>query len=194
MKQSTRGYFENLGNIGNIDGLIDTLIYSVENCIPFKNFCTADKEIYENLYGLASGLYQDGDYKQAIQIFGLLAITDAYDPRFIFSIAACNQCLKLYSRAVVAYLAASILDVKDPKPPFYAAECHIELGDIASAIEAYKFAMSIECHSKDRQEICKKAAKMYHALMQSNKKENNSGLKELLSVSDEILKKHASSS
>lgn len=91
----------------------------------------------ENLYALAYGLYNAGNYKDAETLFAALTVYDAKQYRFWMGLAGARQALSLYQPAIDAYqMAAVATELKNPEPLFYAAKCLIRLNQKEEALAA----------------------------------------------------------
>ncbi len=81
----------------------------------------------ETLYAQGYNLYQTGKFDDALQIFKLLTILDHYDVRFPMGAGLCQQRLDHHEAAVECFSAAAIVDIKNPEPPYCAAESLIQM-------------------------------------------------------------------
>ena len=91
------------------------------------------------LYNLAYGLYQNGDYEKASEIFQQLTFTKPFEPKHWVGLASVLQMQKNYQNALQAWtMAAMMLDTAEPH--FHAAECLTSLGNKAEAQKALEEA------------------------------------------------------
>ena len=93
----------------------------------------------EAVYSLAFNFYRTGKFDDAEKLFNFLALFDHLNAKYWFGVGAVRQAKKNYPAALQAYVYASFLDIRDPRPQFHAAECYMALGDklhAASAINA----------------------------------------------------------
>ena len=93
----------------------------------------------EAVYSLAFNYYRTGKLEEAEKLFNFLALFDHLNPKFWIGVGAVRQVKKDFQGAVQAYAYASFLDIHNPKPQYYAAECFLAMGDkrnAASAVEA----------------------------------------------------------
>lgn len=58
---------------------------------------------------------------------------DHYDARYFLGLGACRQSLGLYEQALQSYSYGALMDINEPRFPFHAAECHLQLGDLDGA-------------------------------------------------------------
>lgn len=106
----------------------------------FKELKDMDDNTMEAIYQVAYNLYQYGKYDEAIKIFRFLGFFDHYNKKYFMGLGACLQMLKQYKEAIDAYSFAALLDINDPKPPLYAGECHLVLGNLDEAQSGFTAA------------------------------------------------------
>ena len=90
----------------------------------------------EALYAIAYNYYSTGQYEEADTIFRFLVRLDHTNAKMWIGLGAVQQVRKEFSKAVASYGYASFLDLEDPKPQFYAAQCFLALGDVKNAESA----------------------------------------------------------
>ncbi len=90
----------------------------------------------EALYSMGFSFYNTGRYDDAEKVFRFLVLFDHLNARYWTGLGAVLQVKKLYGDAITSYGYASFLDLKNPKPQYYAAECCLALGDKANALSA----------------------------------------------------------
>ena len=100
------------------------------------------------VYSLAFSYYSTGRYDEALKLFKFLVMFDHLNQKFWIGLGSTQQVLKHYDEAIAAYAQASILDLENPKPMYYAAICHIAKGDKVGAASAVR-AIEIFCTKKD---------------------------------------------
>ena len=92
----------------------------------------------EAVYAHGYGLYNQGRWAHALQVFSFLTFHDHLDRRFHVARAACLQMLRQHEAALKAYSLAHLLDVSDPAVGLHVAECLIALqrkADARTALE-----------------------------------------------------------
>ncbi len=94
------------------------------------------KEDIEELYVRASALYNGGKYKQAFFAFSTLNSFAPNEPRFVMGLGGCQLGQNRYNEAAITFAFASALDVKNPIPTLYLAECQLKLGQIELALQS----------------------------------------------------------
>ncbi|MGL4249416.1 MAG: SycD/LcrH family type III secretion system chaperone [Aeromonas sp.] len=94
----------------------------------------------EQLYALAFGQYQAGKWQEAHKIFQALCMLDHYEPRYFLGLGACRQALGEYETAVQSYSFGAMLDLKDARFPFHAAECRLRQDDLTGAESGFHSA------------------------------------------------------
>ena len=90
----------------------------------------------EAIYSMGYSLYNTGRYDDAETVFRFLVLFDHQNPRYWIGLGAVQQVKKQYGDAVTSYGYASFLDLDNPKPQYYAAECFLALGDKENTLSA----------------------------------------------------------
>jgi len=90
----------------------------------------------EAIYSLGYSFYTTGRYDDAEKVFRFLVLFDHLNAKYWTGLGAVQQVKKLYGDAVTSYGYASFLDLENPKPQYFAAECFIALGDKENAASA----------------------------------------------------------
>lgn len=93
-------------------------------------------EELEAVYSTGFSFYNTGRYDDAETIFKFLVMFDHLEQKYWVGLGAVAQVKKEYAKAVVAYSYAGFLDLENPKPQYYAAECYYALGDKEKALSA----------------------------------------------------------
>lgn len=88
----------------------------------------------EAMYSLGFNFYRTGRLDEAEKVFKFLCIYDHLNPKYWIGLGACHQVNKNYEAAITAYGYGSFLDLDNPKPMFYAAECQLAMGDKDGAL------------------------------------------------------------
>ncbi len=105
---------------------------------------------------------------KAESLFQLLCSYDHYNVIYFRALGACRQAKGEYLKAAETYSMAVLIDVENPYLPFYAAECHMALGDLKSAESGF-YAASIR--SSNEPELNNKANIMLVRVRNEIKKE-----------------------
>ena len=90
----------------------------------------------ETLYSVAYNYYSTGHYDEADKLFRFLVRLDHTNAKMWIGLGAVQQVRKDFENAVASFAYASFLDLEDPKPQYYAAQCFLALGDLKSAESA----------------------------------------------------------
>ncbi len=90
----------------------------------------------EAVYSLGFNYYRTGKYDEAAKLFQFLVLFDHLNAKYWTALGAVQQVKKDFPNAVTSYGYASFLDLENPKPQFYAAECFLAMGDRANAESA----------------------------------------------------------
>ncbi|NVK57412.1 MAG: SycD/LcrH family type III secretion system chaperone [Alteromonadaceae bacterium] len=98
------------------------------------------KEQLEAIYTLAYNLYSAGSYSQALKVFQLLCNLNHYEARFYLGLGATRQALKQFELAGETYGFAAMLYPEDPRFPFHAAQCHLNLNNVKAAGSGFEEA------------------------------------------------------
>lgn len=95
----------------------------------------------EAVYAIAYNLYKTGKLDDADTLFKFLTTYDHMNQKYWFGLGAVRQAMKKFDAACSAYSYASLLDIRDPRPKYHAATCHLATGD---KVKAAKAVASIE--------------------------------------------------
>lgn len=100
----------------------------------FKDLKGFTDQEMEAIYGVGYNLLQNGKSDEAEKVFRFLCFFDHLEKKYWLGLGLCRKALKSYAGAVDAFGMAGVLDVKDPRAPMHAAECHIALGNKEAAL------------------------------------------------------------
>ena len=87
----------------------------------------SDEEM-EAIYAMGVNFYKAGNYADAEKVFRFLTLFDHLNSRYWTGLGSLRQVQRQFAAAIEAYRFASFLDLENPKPMYYAAECHLALG------------------------------------------------------------------
>lgn len=133
--------FENFaGSLSSGQGLGKKIFPKLDKT-AIQSFLGIDKSTAEGMYEQAYGHYTNGRYNDAIDIFQLLMVYNAEDPRFVMGLAACCHQLKEFDSAIQMYSTCGILDPEDPIPHYHLSDCYLQLNDKMSAVVALQMAV-----------------------------------------------------
>ena len=90
----------------------------------------------EAIYSMGYSFYNTGRYDDAEKVFRFLVLFDHLEPKYWIGLGAAQQVKKLYGDAITSYGYASFLDLDNPKPQYFAAQCFLALGDKDNALSA----------------------------------------------------------
>jgi len=122
----------------------------------FKSLKGFTDDEMEAIYSVGYNLLQNGKAEDAENVFRFLCFFDHLEKKFWLGLGMCRKAQKNFAGAVDAFGFAGLLDVKDPRAPMHAAECHIALGNREAALSglyaAAKFCGDVEKYQpiKDR--------------------------------------------
>lgn len=95
----------------------------------------------EGVYGQAYRLYNTGKFKEAIQIFRLLLMINATEPKYAMGLAACFHMLKDYKMAINSYSIVGVIDPENPISFYHSSDCFTQMGDSVSALISLEMAI-----------------------------------------------------
>ncbi len=129
----------------------------VEHGKLLKDALHVTDEAMEGMYAYGYGLYNQGDYDKASDVFEYLTKLNPYEYKYILGVGAARQLQKSYLPAASAYLVAALMEPKDPTPHYHAAECYLELDDPFSAYASMEFAIKAAGSQKKFADLKKRA-------------------------------------
>lgn len=128
-----------------IGGLTDEQIESAVKIIcnggTLRHVKGLSNEEIEALYASGVEYYKAGNYTDARKIFRLLALIEHTSSRFWTAFGSASQALKDYKQAIEAYQMGAFMDMHNPKPAYYAAECFNLTGDRDNALKALGYLL-----------------------------------------------------
>ena len=115
---------------------------------------TIDAELDKDLKDMAKKLFQDGAtlgeingitrrelnavYQMGLgfykTVFTFLVMFDHLEPKYWLAAGAVQQVKRNFEKAKGAYVQATLLDIHNAKPQYYAAECYFALGQRDDAL------------------------------------------------------------
>jgi type III secretion system low calcium response chaperone LcrH/SycD len=104
----------------------------------------------DTLYAAAYGLYEQGAYARAAEMFTQLVHGSPFTEVYWRGLASSRQMEERYQEALRAWCLTALLAEHDPLPHFHAAECLLSLGDREEALKALHAA---EDKAYDRPEL-----------------------------------------
>ncbi len=112
----------------------------VDNTLP-KDAIGLSPEVIEMMYQHGYKLFQNGKYKEALNVFNFLRQLDISDIRFSFAIAACYHYSKDYLDAAANYVIYKYMDPLNPIPSFHLYDCYMKANYPVSALFALEEAL-----------------------------------------------------
>lgn len=106
-----------------------------------KDLIGMSDSMVEGVYGQAYRLYNTGKYKDSAQLFRLLIMLNATEPKYSMGLAACYHMLKGFESAVQVYAICALLDPENPVPHYHSSDCYLQMGDKVSAMMALQMAL-----------------------------------------------------
>ncbi len=122
----------------NMNEAVDELLQKGET--PKDTLGMNDAQV-EGLYGQAYRLYNTGKYQDACQLFRLLIMLNASEPKYTMGLAASYHMLKEFKTAIETYNICATLDPTNPLPHYHASDCYIQTNNILTAVVALEMAV-----------------------------------------------------
>lgn len=91
------------------------------------------EEMVEHMYFYGFRLYNNGQYKQACNVFQGLHALAPDETRFLLALAASYHRLKNYPQAVQFYYELAVKEPGDPLPFYYMYDCYYKTGYLSDA-------------------------------------------------------------
>ena len=111
----------------------------------------------EAIYATGVNFYKAGNFADAEKIFKFLTMFEHTSSRYWTSLGSVQQAQKKFEEAIKCYQLGAFLDLHNPKPMYYAAECFFLTGDKVNA--AMALASLEKCAPKDTENGRKYLAK-----------------------------------
>lgn len=92
-----------------------------------------NRQDFETLYSVGYGLYSQGKYGDAENIFKFMCFYDHLDKKNWMGLGSSRQMRKDFDGAIQAYSFVALLDVANPYPPLHAGDCYLALGKLDEA-------------------------------------------------------------
>ncbi|MGE7956985.1 SycD/LcrH family type III secretion system chaperone [Pseudomonas sp. NPDC089530] len=119
----------------------------------------------EQLYSLAFNQYQAGKWDDAHKIFQSLCMLDHYDVRFFLGLGACRQAMGQFEQALQSFSYGALIDINEPRFPFHAGECHLQLGDLDGAESGFYSAQALAAAQPAHSVLAERAGAMLEAVL-----------------------------
>lgn len=90
------------------------------------------------IYATGVNFYKVGKFDDAEKIFKFLVMFDHTSSRYWTAMGSLRQVQRRFDEAIAAYQYAIFLDIKNPRPLYYLAECYLAKGDKEGCLTALK--------------------------------------------------------
>lgn len=90
----------------------------------------------EAVYSMGVNFYNAGNWEDAAKTFKFLTTFDHLNSKYWTGMGNILQAQRKFAEAVETYRFASFLDLENPRPTYYAAECLAALGQKEEALAA----------------------------------------------------------
>ena len=128
----------------------------------------------EQLYALGFNQYDAGKYEEAHKIFQALCILDHYEARFFLGLGACRQALGQHQLAIDSYGYGAMMDLNEPRFPFHAAECLLQMGELEGAESGFHSAQLIAAAKPELAALAARAGVMLEVIKTKKDMEHES--------------------
>lgn len=98
-----------------------------------KGITTAE---IETIYRMGYNFYAAGKYDDADTVFRYLVYLDHTNQKYWIALGSVLQMERNFEKAAAAFGYAGFLNLSNPKPQYYAAQCLLALGDRENALSA----------------------------------------------------------
>lgn len=126
--------------IDNLNGLTEEkvreLVQNFANMGTMREIKGISDQELEAVYSVGFNMYRAGNFAEAEKIFQFLTLIEHTSSRFWTAFGSAQQAQKKFAEAVKSYQMGSFLDLENPKPMYYAAECFFLTGDKENALMA----------------------------------------------------------
>ncbi|MGY3852637.1 SycD/LcrH family type III secretion system chaperone [Aeromonas aquatilis] len=128
----------------------------------------------EQLYTFGFNQYDAGKYDEAHKIFQTLCVLDHYEARFFLGLGACRQALGQHQLAIDSYSYGAIMDLNEPRFPFHAAECLLQMGELEGAESGFHSAQLIAAAKPELAALAARAGVMLEVIKTQKDMEHES--------------------
>lgn len=94
----------------------------------------------EELYKEGHAFYEADRYNDSSTVFRWLVLLNPYSAKYWLGLAANQQLLGQYDKALHSYALVTLLDSEDPYPHLHAFECYLALDNLEEALKALECA------------------------------------------------------
>jgi type III secretion system low calcium response chaperone LcrH/SycD len=131
---------------------------------PLREALGVSADALENVYSLAYGKYQEGNYVAASNLFRYIVMLDPHTYKYALGLAASLHRSKDYQKAANYYVMASLLQPKDPVPYFHSADCFVHVNQPKVALSGLNMAILASGNDKKYNELKERALLMKKSL------------------------------
>ncbi len=118
------------------------------------------------IYNFAYSYYSKGQYKEAIELYKMLATLDPTYPNFATSLGVCYHQQKDYEKAIAAYTLAITYSTRDPIPYYYLYDCYMHINEKLVAGMMIAYAIHEAGDQEKYKKIKERSQKLYAALIE----------------------------
>ena len=114
-----------------LDAIIKEVAIAAAKGASFAEIRGISNDELEAIYAVGLNNYKVGAYADAEKVFAALTMMSHANQKYWIALGGARQQQKKYTEAIGAYKVAAYLDLDNPKPHLYSADCYKALGDTA---------------------------------------------------------------
>ena len=135
----------------------ELISFLIENEVISKSSLAVTTDHLKKIYGKAKRFYDNGNYREARNLFSFLYILDQENSYFLYGLASCHMLLNDIDAAIRTFMQYAKFASEDPNPFFYIANCYEKKNDLASTLIALQETID-RCGDKPQYADLKKRA------------------------------------
>ena len=112
-----------------LEEIIKEVAQAVAKGASFAEVRGISKDELEAIYAVGLNNYKVGAWAEAEKVFTALTMMSHANQKYWIALGGARQQQKKYTEALGAYKVAAYLNLDNPKPHLYSADCYKALGD-----------------------------------------------------------------
>lgn len=141
----------------------------------FRDFTELTPESMDVFYLTAYSLYNARKFEDAEKVFRFLCLLNHFEAKYWKGLAASRENLGNHEGALQAYGYLTMMDLKDPAPPFHGAKCLLALGRVEEAVAGLRAAIANSEGRNDMADLHQKAVGLMEIVEKARQTSNESG-------------------
>lgn len=113
------------------------------NGVPFQKHLGYSDDLLALKFEAGQDYYRNREYSKAKDIFAYLVLLNPYVKKYWHCLAAAQVHLHMDEQALQTYVAAALLDPKDPMSHLCSAYCYLRQGDVAAAESSVHISLQL---------------------------------------------------